>query len=112
MIEIQPVRAFVCSHAVAVTVMSRQPGMMIGIGSAYDAAKFILEEWPDDDDGEKLETARVILLKCLAGDCSSRIARVAFIEAAREADIFVETPKRPPPTGKLQRWYKSKPRRS
>jgi hypothetical protein len=66
-----------------------------------------LEEWPDEQDSEKLATAKMILLNCLAGDCSSRIARVAFIEAAREADIFVETPKRPPPTGKLQRWHKT-----
>ncbi len=92
-----------------VSVMSRQPGKMIGIGSAYDAAKFILEEWPDDGNSEKLAAAKLILLKCLAGDCSTRTARVAFIEAARDADILVETPRRPPPTGKLERWGKRKP---
>jgi hypothetical protein len=43
---------------------------MIGIGSAYDAAKLLLEEWPDDRDSEKVETAKLILLKCLASSLS------------------------------------------
>jgi len=39
------------------------------------------------------------------------VARVAFVEAAKEADIFVEVQKRPAPTGKVQRWHKVKPKR-
>jgi hypothetical protein len=62
-----------------------------------------VERWLGEGESEKLETAKLILLKYLAGDVSAAVARVAFIEAAKEADIFVETPKRPPPTGKLQR---------
>ena len=49
-----------------VTVLTSQPGKMRGIGSAYDAARFVLEEWPIDV-GLKLTTAKQILLKCLAG---------------------------------------------
>jgi hypothetical protein len=86
-----------------------QDGRSTGITSAYDAAKYILEQWPDDAGGPKLENCKEILLKCLAGECSAAIARVAFVEAAREADIFIETTPQPPPTGKLERWGKRKP---
>ncbi len=80
-----------------------------GITSAYDAAVYILEKWPDDAAGPKLENCKAILLKCLAGECSAAIARVAFVEAAREADIYIDTTPRPPPTGKLERWGRRKP---
>lgn len=84
----------------------------IGITSAYDAAKYILENWPDEATGPKLETCKAILLQCLAGECSAAIARVAFVEAAREADIYIETTPRPPSTGKLgPKWGKRKPAR-
>lgn len=87
-----------------------QNGKAIGITSAYDAAKYILEKWPEDEAGPKLATAKAILLKCLAGDCSAAVARVAFVEAAREASIYIDTTPRPPPTGKLgSRWGKRKP---
>lgn len=72
---------------------------------------YILEKWPDDAGGRKLATAKAILLKCLAGDCSAAVAHVALVEAAREADIFIETTPYPPATGKLERWGKSKARR-
>ena len=75
-------------------------GSSVGITSAYDAAVFMLEKWPEED-GPKARLARQILLNCLAGECSDAVARVAFVEAAREAGIFVETVPRPPPTGKL-----------
>jgi Protein of unknown function (DUF982) len=67
-----------------------QNGRAVGITSAYDAAKCMLEQWQDDG-GPKASTAKAILLKCLAGDCSPAIARVGFVEAAREAGIFIET---------------------
>ena len=79
----------------------------IGITSVYDAAKYMLEKWPEE--GPKAHMARQILLKCLQGNCSAEVARVAFIEAAREAGIFVETAHRPPSTGSLgPRWGKKK----
>ncbi|PSH66698.1 hypothetical protein CU102_17980 [Phyllobacterium brassicacearum] len=86
-------------------------GKAIGITSAYDAARFILEQWPDDAAGPKLYICKAILFKCLAGECSAAVARVAFVEAAREAGIFIETTPRPVPTGQLERWHKTKQRR-
>ncbi len=84
-----------------VRVFGRQPGQLVAITSAYDAAKFVLEEWPSEEAGNKHVMARQILLKCLEGNCSPAVARVAFIEAAKEAGIFMETePLRPAYTGK------------
>ena len=94
-----------------VTVLTSMPGMMVGIGTAYDAARFILEEWPIDEDGPKLSTCKEILLKCLAGECSPAVARVAFIEAAREANIYIPPPENDPVRGKPTRWHKAKARR-
>ncbi|MEK1886391.1 MAG: DUF982 domain-containing protein [Phyllobacterium sp.] len=93
-----------------VTVLTIQPGEMLGIGSAFDAAKFLSQEWPAEE-GSKLSMARAIVRKCLQGECSAAVARVAFVEAAREANIFVEAQSRPAPIGKLQRWQKTASRR-
>lgn len=93
-----------------VTVLTRRPGKMLGVSSAFDAARFILEEWPHED-GPKLSTAKAILLKCLEGGCSAAVARVAFIEAAREANIFVETVQRPTPERKLEWSRRRRPAR-
>jgi len=83
----------------------------IGIASAYDAAKFMLEQWPNEG-GPKTNLAKAILYDCLDNRCSAEVARVAFIEAAREAGIFIETAPRPPMTGGLgPRWGKRKPPR-
>lgn len=94
-----------------VTVLSRKPGVMIGVNSAYDAAAFILEQWPPERSGPKLTTAKAILLACLAGECSVAAARVAFIEAAREANIYIAPPENEPVRGKPTRWHKAKARR-
>jgi hypothetical protein len=64
-----------------VTVLSSRPGQMLNIGTAFDAAKFILEQWPPERGGPKLEMAKEILWKCLALECSPAVARVGFIHA-------------------------------
>lgn len=88
-----------------------QVGKSIGITSAYDAAVFMLERWPNED-GHKAWLAKGILYECLAGRCSAAVARVAFIEAAKEAGIYIETLQRPMvANGKAFKWGKRKPRR-
>ena len=91
-----------------VTVLSSQPGKMMGINSAYDAAAFVLEQFPPEHSGPKLTTAKAILLACLAGECSVAAARVAFIEAAREANIYIAPQENEPLKGKPTRWRKAK----
>jgi Protein of unknown function (DUF982) len=93
-----------------VTIMTSQPGRMRVISPAMSAAEYILTDWPNDE-GEKLSIAKHCLLSCLECKLSPGAARIAFIEAAKEADIYVDLPGRPPPTGKLQPWHKGKPRR-
>ena len=60
-------------------------------------------EWkPEEERGEKWLLAQENML----------VGRVAFVEAAREAGIYVDTTPRPPSTGKLgHRWGKRKPMR-
>ncbi|MBZ9600780.1 DUF982 domain-containing protein [Phyllobacterium chamaecytisi] len=96
-----------------VTVMSRRPGQMINIGTAYDAAKFLLEEWPPERGGPLVLVAMQALHDCLAGQLAPAIARVAFIEAARQANIYVPPAEIDPVTAgrPSPRWRKSKPRR-
>ncbi|RCW82013.1 DUF982 domain-containing protein [Phyllobacterium bourgognense] len=89
-----------------VTVLTSQPGQMRGIGTAYDAAKFIVEEWPPERGGSKLSNAKVILLQCLSGQCSPAIARVSFIEAARESHIYIAPPENEPVRSKPN-WQKA-----
>lgn len=96
-----------------VTVLTSKPGVMKGIGTAYDAAKFILEEWPEGRGGPKLRNAKQILHDCLAGECTPVVARVAFIEAAREANIYIPPAEIDPVTAgrPAPKWRYSKPRR-
>lgn len=92
-----------------VQVFGRKPGQLVAITSAYDAAVFLLQEWPDET-GPKHLMARAIMLKCLEGGCSAAVARVAFVEAAREANIYMEAePLRTANTGKPDpKWGKRK----
>lgn len=55
----------------SVTVLTRRPGKMRGIGSAYDATAFLLVEWPIGT-GPKLTMAKQILLKCPEGGLLGR----------------------------------------
>lgn len=93
-----------------VTVMTRQIGRMKVITSIMQAAEFIVNEWPGTD-SEKLDIAKHALVKCYDGEMSPGVARMAFVEAAKEADIYVEAAGRPVSTGKLEKWRKGKMRR-
>lgn len=69
--------------------MTSHPGRMLVLTSTLQAAKYLLTEWPIFQ-GEKLSIAKRALLGSLEGDTSPGVARMAFIEAAREARIYVE----------------------
>lgn len=88
-----------------------QHGHTMHINTAYDAAVYATTQWPEER-GPKYLMCLEILLKCLEGGCSAAVARVAFVEAAREAGIYVEPMARPAPTGKMgPKWGKRKTRR-
>ncbi|MEP7453341.1 DUF982 domain-containing protein [Phyllobacterium sp. SB3] len=90
--------------------MTRQVGSMKVITSIMQAAEFIVNEWPGTD-SEKLDIAKHALIKCYDGEMSPGVVRMAFIEAAKEADIYVEAPGRPVSTGKAEKWRKGNMRR-
>ncbi|MGN7772188.1 DUF982 domain-containing protein [Phyllobacterium sp. 22552] len=90
--------------------MTRQLGMMKVITSIMQAAEFIVNEWPGTDT-ERLDIAKHALLECYDGKLSPGVARMAFIEAAKEADIYIEAIGRPPSTGKVDKWRNGKMRR-
>lgn len=97
-------------HFKDVTVMTRQIGKMRVITSVVQAAEFIINEWPGEQT-DKLEIAKHALVQCFDGKMSPGVARMAFVEAAKEADICIDAQPRPQSTGKLERWDKSKARR-
>lgn len=82
--------------------MTSQPGRMLVITSTLRAAEYLLTEWPIFK-GPKLTIAKRALLTCIEGGLSPGTARFAFIEAAKEADIYVETTGRPQIIRKSQR---------
>lgn len=98
-------------HFKDVTIMTSQVGRMLVINSTLRAAEYLLTEWPIFK-GPKLSVAKHALLKCLEGEMSPGVARMAFIEAAKEAEIYIETAGRPVSAGKLEKWRKGKMPRS
>jgi hypothetical protein len=73
----------------AVTIQSDHAGRRRNIGSVPEAAEVLLMSWPTHD-GAKLKIARQKCLDALDGRVTITDARAAFIEAAKEADIFVD----------------------
>jgi Protein of unknown function (DUF982) len=90
-----------------VIVMTRQVGKMLVICSIVRAAEFIVNEWPGDQT-KKLEIASHALVEAFEGKMSPGVARMAFIEAAKEADIYIEAVARQPQTDKALRGRRTK----
>ncbi|MDQ0995199.1 hypothetical protein QFZ34_000376 [Phyllobacterium ifriqiyense] len=88
--------------------MTRRIGKTKVITSIMQAAEF-MNEWRGTEI-ERLNIAKHALLECYDGKLSPGVARMAFIEAAKEADIYVEAVGRPSSTGKLEKWSKRNPR--
>jgi len=58
------------------------------VTNVRDAAHLLLREWPDQT-SEKRKAAMEACLKVFRGEGSARSARQAFIEAAKDARIFL-----------------------
>ncbi|MBB3237372.1 DUF982 domain-containing protein [Phyllobacterium endophyticum] len=58
------------------------------VASVGEAALWLVEHWPVQ--GEKFKLARQACLDALDGEITCTECRDAFIEAAREADIYVD----------------------
>jgi hypothetical protein len=71
-----------------VTVLTDKPGTTRNICSVEEAAEWLVMYWPIET-GEKLREARQACCDALEGRITCTKARNAFIEAAREADIYI-----------------------
>jgi len=71
-----------------VTVMTYQVGKTCNISSVEEAAENLMMNWPIKT-GAQLLAARLACLDALEGKILCSAAREAFIEAAREAGIYV-----------------------
>lgn len=72
-----------------VTILTGVPGNKRNICSVAEAAEWLVMYWPIKE-GKKLIEARQACRDALAGRITCTKARSAFIEAAREADIYID----------------------
>lgn len=71
-----------------VTIMTEHVGKERNISSVQEASEFLLHDWPIKN-SRKLTAARQACLDALHGKITRTKARQAFIEAAREAEIYI-----------------------
>jgi hypothetical protein len=76
-------------HFKSVTVESLFPGKLRTIASVAEAAEFLLNEWPGKR-GRLHGLAQQACLEAMDGSATGDMARSVFVEAAKEADIYVE----------------------
>jgi hypothetical protein len=76
-------------HFRSVTVESLFPDRLRAIASVAEAAEFLLNEWPGKR-GRLHGLAQLACLEAMDGSATGDMARSMFIEAAKEADIYVE----------------------
>ncbi|MBA8881097.1 DUF982 domain-containing protein [Phyllobacterium myrsinacearum] len=77
----------------SVTIQTYHSGKSRNVTSVPEAAEVLLMNWPVHD-GAKLKVARQLCLDALDGKTTITQARAAFIEAAKEAGVFVDYSKR------------------
>lgn len=75
-------------HFSVVTVETTRLGELRKITSVTQAAAFLLSEWPGQR-GRLHGLARHACLEALEGTITGEMARTAFINAAKEAGIYV-----------------------
>jgi hypothetical protein len=87
-----------------VTIEPAQLGKPRNISSVTEAAEFLFMNWPHPD-GAKLCIARQICFDALDGKASVAEARSAFIEAAKEAGIFLDYMRKIPEIPETLNYY-------
>jgi hypothetical protein len=69
-------------------VIVKNSGQMLNIASVEEASAFLAEGWPSQD-GPRFRAASTACLGGLGGSVSINDVRNAFIDAAKEAGIYV-----------------------
>ncbi|NGO50451.1 DUF982 domain-containing protein [Allomesorhizobium camelthorni] len=86
----------------AVCVHGARAGQVQNVGSAREAAEWLLYEWPAETiDSDKARAARQACLAALESRGETADARQAFRAAAHEAGIFIGDVDRVPKPGKI-----------
>jgi glycine/D-amino acid oxidase-like deaminating enzyme len=71
-----------------VRIETRRVGSYVVINSTEKAAEYLLEQWPEEENGKSFDAARQALISAHEGTISPEEARHAFLAAAEEAGIF------------------------
>jgi hypothetical protein len=72
-----------------VVIETNLPGRLRRIGSAKEAAEYLLRGWPELGRGKRFLTALEAFRNAVTGEGQVEPARKAFIAAAKEVGIFV-----------------------
>jgi Arc/MetJ-type ribon-helix-helix transcriptional regulator len=73
---------------VPVTFETRRLGQFRTVASTSEAARALLEDWPEEEN-EATTEAMEVCLTVLEGNGDPAAARDAFIKAAEEAGVFI-----------------------
>jgi hypothetical protein len=70
-------------------LVETEMGRRCAVGSVREAAECLVDDWPTEGRGRAYQIACIICRRALAGYAAAEPARLAFIAAAKEVDIFV-----------------------
>ncbi|MGB3899450.1 MAG: DUF982 domain-containing protein [Mesorhizobium sp.] len=74
---------------IPVTVETAQTGRFLTVTRVGQAADLLLYKWPEDKKGPRHRAALRSLMDAMRDRHAASVAREAFVEAAKEADIFI-----------------------
>lgn len=76
-------------HFEPVTIETDQPGRHFNVTNAKQVAMRLTAKWPTAPKGEAYRKAVLACMSHLDGKKNTEAVQTTFIEAAKEADIFV-----------------------
>ena len=76
-------------HFEPVTIETDQPGRLINVTNIQQVAMRLTARWPATHRGAAYQKAVKACMAHMTGRKNTQRVRAAFIEAAKEADIFV-----------------------
>jgi len=72
-----------------VIVETRQTGARLVISNVERATEYMLNEWPTLEDGKGYQAGKKALLAAHDGKMDAEEARMAFIVALQEGDVYI-----------------------
>jgi hypothetical protein len=81
-------------HFDVVTIETDQPGQLFNVTNTQQVAMRLTAKWPAAHKGAAYKKAVTVCMAHMDGRKDTKAVRSAFIEAAKEADIFVSEGRR------------------